>query len=241
LALLVAPAAFLTRAGVLLWATFGAVTVAGALLAGWTRARSRRARAAAGLAASLVVIASLFGLSALARARSRALFEPSRRGELVDVVLNPNPGDPLCWIVILIEDDERAGQYALHRGTVSLAPGWHPASGCASYRFSNPGHDNGGSVAAWDPPVRAALDSLRGRSERDCYLRAWLQFGRAPALGDDEIGDLRFETGRGNFTRMGLRPDPAHRGCPPYMTSWAMPRADLLRESPRAVRASRQP
>jgi hypothetical protein len=86
---------------------------------------------------------------------------------------------------------------------------------------------------AWDEAIRAPLATLRERSDGDCWLRAWLQFGRAPALTPSEISDLRFESGaRQNFTTLQLQPAGAPRGCPPYMTSWAMPRADLLQRSP---------
>ncbi len=58
-------------------------------------------------------------------------------------------------------------------------------------------------------------------------MRAWLQFGRAPFIRDGTIADLRFESGaRGNFTAMAVPRED--RGCPPAMTSWAMPRADVM-------------
>jgi hypothetical protein len=57
-------------------------------------------------------------------------------------------------------------------------------------------------------------------------VRAWLQFGRAPFFSGDEIRDLRFETGpRENFTAM---PILEGGGCPANVTSWGLPRSDLL-------------
>jgi hypothetical protein len=69
----------------------------------------------------------------------------------------------------------------------------------------------------------------------DCWVRAWLQFARAPAVEGDEVADLRFgREGRGNFTTMRTA-GGATRGCPAYLTAWRPPRADLL--SPDAGRA----
>jgi inner membrane protein len=211
----------LTLLGVLLGTTLATLAAVGGVFAWWTHRLTFRGRAGTALGASTLFLASLFGLSALARAEARTRVEPAPRGHVVDVVLNPDPGDPLCWAVILIEKDDRAGAYVLHRGTVSIAPRWRPATRCASHRFA-------GREAVWETPVRQPLEGLRERSARDCRVRAWLQFGRAPVLRGDEIFDLRFERGAGdNFTAMKLRPDP-ESACPPHLTRWTPPRADLL-------------
>ena len=64
-------------------------------------------------------------------------------------------------------------------------------------------------------------------------MRAWLQFGRAPVLGEREIYDLRFDNGaRSNFTTLRLREEERAGPCPPYLTRWEMPRADLLPPDP---------
>ena len=66
----------------------------------------------------------------------------------------------------------------------------------------------GGPASAWDVPRRHSLARLRDLAERDCAVRAWLQFGRAPVLGEREIYDLRFDNGaRSNFTTLRLRED----------------------------------
>jgi hypothetical protein len=58
-------------------------------------------------------------------------------------------------------------------------------------------------------------------------VRAWLQFARVPAFRDREAQDLRFDNGgRDNFTAFPLDTHPA--GCPPHVTSWTLPRTDLL-------------
>ena len=220
----------LARVGVILGATVAVLVLTGIVLAWCARPLSSRARAAVALALSTVFVTGLFGLSAVARERTRALVEPRVRGEIVDVVLSPNPADPLCWMAIAVEKHEAAGEYVFHRGTLSLAPDWRPPTDCASHRFTRGSAERaGGARPAWDDPIREPLDRLRSLSERDCRVRAWLQFGRAPAFRDGQIVDLRFDDGTGrNFTAMKLRPDAQPAGCPPFLTSWAMPRADLL-------------
>ena len=87
----------------------------------------------------------------------------------------------------------------------------------------------GGSAAAWDVPRRHSLGRLRDLADGDCAVHAWLQFGRAPVLGEREIYDLRFDNGaRSNFTTLRLREDARAGSCPPHLTRWEMPRADLL-------------
>jgi inner membrane protein len=217
--------------GVVPRAAVAALIVAGILLGWWVRGLSVRTRALTGLASGALFIAFLAGLATRARATTRALVESHVRGEVVDIVLSPNPADPACWTVIAIEKDERGGAFAHHRGTLSLAPRWRPPTACASHRFAGRSATRvAGGRLAWNDEVRQPLEALRALSERDCWARAWLQFGRAPALRDGEIVDLRFDNGpRDNFTAMPVDPDRA--GCPARLTRWARPRADLLESS----------
>lgn len=231
LALLAGLPILLAVPGVVPRGAVAALAVAGILLAWSVRHLSVRTRALAGLAAGALFIAFLAGLGALARTTARALAEPRVRGEVVDLVLSPNPADPFCWTVIAIEKDEPGGTFAHHAGTLSLAPRWRPPTACASHRFAGrrATHVAGGQLA-WNDAVRQPLQTLRALSERDCRVKAWLQFGRAPALRDGEIVDLRFDNGpRDNFTAMPIDPDRAD--CPAHVTDWSRPRADLLRSS----------
>jgi inner membrane protein len=233
LALLAGVPILLAVPGVVPRPAVAALAVAGILIAWWIRLLSVRTRALAGLAAGALFIAFLAGLGALARATTRALVEPHVRGELVDIVLSPNPADPFCWTVIAIEKDERAGTFAHHPGTLSLAPRWRPPTACASHRFAgrNATRVAGGRLA-WNEEVRQSLEALRALREEDCWVKAWLQFGRAPALRDGEILDLRFDNGpRDNFTAMPV--DPGRARCPAHVTAWAPPRADLWEPSRR--------
>src|SRR5690606_40832946 len=55
---------------------------------------------------------------------------------IVDLVLNPNPAMPWCWMVIALErDDEGLGEgLVARRGTMTLLPRLTPAAACASAR-----------------------------------------------------------------------------------------------------------
>lgn len=224
----------LARMGIVSIGSLGALFVAGIVLAWGARRLSARARAAAALAASAVFVAVLFTLSRRARAETIARLGPAISGEIVDVVLNANPASPQCWAVIAIEKDERGGEYVLHKGTLSLLPSWPPPTDCASHRLAG-AHDtrsSGGGPLVWGAEIREPLERLRDLSERDCWVRAWLQFGRAPYFRDGEIADARFDNGRGdNFTAMTLRPEGEATRCPPNVTSWGIPREDLLEPS----------
>jgi inner membrane protein len=209
--------------------SLAALVATGLVFARAGRSLSPRARAAAALSASALFVAVMFGLSRVAEARSIDLLGPARPGQVLDVVLNPNPASPLCWAVIVVERNEH--EYVLHRGTLSLLPAWQLPTACASHRRHSPGGSrwNGGNRLVWSEEVRLPIEGLRQLASRDCWVKAWLQFGRAPLVREGMILDLRFQDGRReNFTAMKLRSGPEAAACPPNMTHWAMPRADLL-------------
>jgi hypothetical protein len=162
----------------------------------------------------------------VARSRTRAMMGPHLRGAVLDVVVNPNPGWPVCWAVIAIEKDARADDLVLRRGTLSLLPEWHPPGRCPSHRLERLLVAPSGGALAWSEELRQSVGLLRDLSRRDCWALAWLQFGRAPFIRDGTMADLRFEGVRGNFTAMAVTGED--RACPPAMTSWGMPRADVL-------------
>jgi inner membrane protein len=221
----------LTSLGIVSGRALATLAVAGVALAWGMRHMPPRTRATAALAATAVAFGGMFGLSRVAGAAARTVLEPDRRGELVDVILTPNPASVLCWAMIAVQKDASAGEFVLRRGTLSLNPAWQPPTGCASFRFvsSQQTAPSGAERVAWSDEVREPLERLRDLGQRDCWVRAWLQFGRAPVLRDGKIFDLRFDTAAGeNFTAMTLRPDYDAASCPPHVTHWAMPRADLL-------------
>lgn len=206
------------------------LAVTGSLLMTLIRHLGPRARSAVALSTAILFIVAMLGLSRAARAQTVAVIEQDPRGDIVDVILSPDPGVPVCWTVITIEQARPAGEIVLRRGTLSIAPRWHPQSDCLSRQFT------GGSPApaaadglAWSEEIRQPIARLRTLDDTNCRVRAWLQFGRAPVVRGDRILDLRFETGgRGNFTAMRINAGSAGDGCPAHVPPWAPPRADVL-------------
>ena len=195
------------------------LTLVAVLVAWLVRNWSPRRRSAAALSAVVLFVAMMFGLKQIVRERVVASASPELKGELVDVVLSPQPANPLCWSAITIEKNERGGEYVMSRGTASLVPRALSTTACGL---------RGQASVEWNTTLRQSLATLRALDRDDCRVSAWLQFGRAPALTDDEIGDFRFgDVTRGNFTSMTLGPRAA---CPAHLTHWGKPRADLLRE-----------
>ncbi len=195
------------------------------------RRLSPRARAGIALTASMLVIATLVPISRAARHSAVGALAPHLRGRLVDVIMTPNPASPLCWAVIGIELDEAGGRYVLWRGTLSLAPSWKAPTACASHRFDGTPDARiiGNGRFAVGDEIGQSLDTLRDLNRSDCWVRAWLQFGRAPVIAPREIFDLRFGERVGqNFTLMRLAGDSHASRCPPNATNWGVPRADLL-------------
>ena len=228
-ALVLLPLILVVSIDVISAGTLAALVATGLVFARAGRSFSQRARAAAALTTCALFVAVMFGLSRVAEARAIELLGPARPGQVKDVVLNPNPASPLCWAVIVLETNEH--EYGLHRGTLSLLPAWQPPTACASHRRPGLGESrwSGGNRLVWSEEVRQPIEGLRQLASRDCWVKAWLQFGRAPLVRDGMILDLRFQDGpRENFTAMRLRAGPEAAACPANMTHWAMPRADLL-------------
>jgi inner membrane protein len=184
----------------------------GVLLRRWTP----RARAGAALAATASFVVLMLGAHAHVEAKAMAAIPAAVRAPVVDIVLSPQPGNPLCWRALAITANEGADRFHTTRGTVSVAG----SAGCPDQR----------TAVEWEPPVSQSLARLRDRVNRDCWVRAWMQFGRAPELTERSISDLRYgDTGRENFSAMPLRSAREPSACPRNLTRWGLPRADLLR------------
>ena len=184
-----------------------------ALARRWSAVR----RSAVAVALSVLFVTGVFGLREVARAEVSAA--PATRGypRRVDVVLSSEAANPFCWSVLSIESDEGADAYAMTRGTAAVVI----RGACGSPRVQN---------VQWDTPQIQSISRLRGLYAGDCWVRAWLQFGRAPEIEASVISDLRYSgPDRPNFTTMPLGPRPGG-ACPEHLTDWRPPRADLLGE-----------
>ena len=197
------------------------------------RRLSPRMRAAAALAATGAIAGAMLVVSREARAETINLLEREvPAGRLVDVILTPNPSSPLCWGVIGVELNDRAGSYRLWRGSLSLAPRWKSPTACASHALvgsQTSGRMIGDGRFALRDELDLPLHELRNLARRDCWARAWLRFARAPVVHNGQVFDLRFANrGTQNFTDMRLARKPDDPACPRFVPAWAMPRADLI-------------
>jgi inner membrane protein len=205
-----------------------ALGAAGIACAVAVRRLSAPTRAAVALVLCTGVVSGFAAASRVSRGAALRALAPELRGHVVDVILTPNPSSPLCWAVIAVELREASGEYVLWRGTLSLLPSWRAPAECASHRLAAGGHlrtIGGGRVALRDE-LHQPLRRLRTLAADDCWVRAWLQFGRAPVIDEGAIFDMRFSERIGqNFSRMRIGP---REGCPRFVPGWHMPRADLL-------------
>ena len=219
----------LAFAGMVPWAALGLLLVVVAGLVFGLRNQPARTNAVTGVAAGAAFAIAVLLLSGIVEARARHLLTPLTSGNIVDVVGSADPANPVCWSLIAIERDDAAGEYVMRPATLSVLPGVLAPTSCASHRFRRRGNHEtvGGQLAAYDV-VRQSLDTLRSLNATDCSVRAWLQFGRAPVIGGGQILDYRFARGGDNFSAMTLRPAGEASACPPNVTSWDQPRADLL-------------
>ncbi|MEP6593790.1 MAG: hypothetical protein ABJC51_08850, partial [Acidobacteriota bacterium] len=202
------------------------MAVAAALATAAMRPWTRRVRAGAALAATAGFMFGMLGLSQLVTARALAA---SGGGQAVDVIKTPDPGMPVCWFILVLSREAGGDDLRTVAGTLSLAPAWVPASSCASDRLERAAGTElrGRDAVAWRDDLHESVARLRTLAGRDCAAAAWLRFGRAPAIRQDTILDLRFDSDvRGNFSA--LRLGSGSGGCPPFVPPWTPPRRDLL-------------
>ena len=193
----------------------------------WTKPR----RSAVALALGALFVVGVFALREMARGevatapaepavrlrgvQSDGVAAPAPSRRKVDLVLSSQPANPLCWNVLSITTDERVIVYMMTRGTVALIV----PNACGAPREQ---------TVEWDATQMQSVARLRELYANDCWVRAWLQFGRAPELKGNVISDLRYSSpDRPNFTTMPIGPRPGGT-CPRNLTNWRPPRADLL-------------
>jgi len=205
------------------------VTACFVALAGRSTAQRRSAVA---LVLSALYVAGVFGMRQVAKAEVASTPAEQRDSEQgvghdvvshaavpirrpVDLVLSAQAANPLCWSVLSITTDAPATMYVITRGTVALIL----PNACGTSRERR---------VAWESPQIQSIARLRALYANDCWVRAWLQFGRAPEIRDNAISDLRYSgPDRSNFTTMPIG-QWSSGACPRYLTDWRPPRADIL-------------
>jgi len=110
-----------------------------------------------------------------------------------------------------------------------VMPAWRAPSECRSHQVQGPRDARiiGNGRLALRDEIHQPLQRLRALADRDCWVRAWLRFSRAPAIAGGSIFDLRFTDRPGDgFSYLRLS---ARETCPPNVPNWRMPRADLIK------------
>jgi inner membrane protein len=188
-------------------------------------------RVALGLAAwSAVELVFLLG-SRLARHEVRAAMGVAT---LVDVVLTPGVGNPLCFGAMALERDGPV--YRITTAGVASLPGVLGVDACSS-----PGAGSDDAMRAskrvsthavrWEREWSAPLAELSLLARTNCEIAAALRFVRVPIWSHERgdsirFADLRYERGGNGFA---VLLTPAHpTECPSNVPPWEMPRRDLL-------------
>jgi inner membrane protein len=200
--------------GMLPWPAIAALAGAGFVLNAMLRSLDEPRRAMIALVAvGTFVVLSLNLNGAVVRQINAA--DPAGAQRTIDLILNPRPANPLCWEALRLTRDADS-TLTISRRTVALPT----AASSACGRNAAP---------EWTILAQEPIPALRQLARENCSVRAWLQFGRAPALGEGVISDLRFGNSvRGNFTVMPI--DDGQTLCPPHLTNWTPPRSDVLGE-----------
>jgi inner membrane protein len=212
------------------------------LAAGGARLSARSAaRMSVVLGLAVTCAFALAGRDAAQRAESLALVNfPHDR--LLDHVLTPQPANPLCWDLWLLETS--GARYVARHAVLSLGATFLPAVECAAARpaphtaprVAVAARDT--SAAQWlgETSVPGAL--LKGMAAANCEAGAFMLFARAPFVAADAqgavLGDLRFDRGRerGSFevplSARQVSDDAGDSRTCRRAAPWIAPRADLL-------------
>lgn len=216
----------------------------------WTGAQwllPARGRAWAGLALWAGVTTGFVVSGRAVRAAVTAT--AAARGDTVlDVVLNPAPGDPTCWSTLVVSRSADRSTYRLTSGIAGLLARRNAEACLATYANGRVGGDVLGGLPgtsaqvpfdvspalAWRTTWAAPVADLVQLSNTRCEVAAALRFMRTPvwqttADGYLLLADARYGTG-GGFNALAY---PAVAGpcsiAGRWIPSWTPPRMDVLR------------
>ncbi len=194
-------------------------------------------RAALAIGASSVMLVAFATGRSVAEARVLTVADGAFAHAIeTDVILSPEPGNPLCWNAITVAEER--GDLVLRRAHVSAGSTLHPVGLCrmpmseTTTAARAPITLSESADIAFVDEVRTPLAALRRWDEEDCRASAFLRFARAPFVrerphGDVVIGDLRFDREEGiGFGELAL--DPEASGCPRNVPPWIPWRAAVL-------------
>ena len=221
------------RTGAVMNAAAAALTVGALLSVLLTRALRPGARVAGAVVGWVAVTLVMAAGAAVARDEvTRAVHAADPRATLLDVVIAPLPGNPVCSSAIAVERSGSA--YRLTSADVSALPALVDAGRCHGRGAIVPpkGIEERTSTRAirWQTSWSAPAADLVTLARESCVARAALRFIRVPVwadLGDSvALGDKRYGGPLGGFSS--LRIPRRSAACPPGVPPWTPPRADLL-------------
>lgn len=209
---------------------------------------SAQRRTASGLAVWALVTMGFFAASGRADAAVRAAVEgTSAKERVLDVSLNPGPGDWGCWSALVMSTDGIT--YRVSSAFVAPFAGVRPLATCeARYRAGRIGSDVLGGLSertaaafaattqvAWRSSWSAPREALQTLARTRCEVRAALRFMRAPVwqrVSDRELllSDARFGVGGGGFSEVLV---PVSGACGMegrWIPTWRPPRSDVYSE-----------
>jgi inner membrane protein len=203
-------------------------------------------RTASGLGAWALVTAGFFAASGRADAAVRAAVEGGAAKERVlDVSLNPGPGDWGCWSAVVMSTD--GTNYRVSTAFAAPFAGVRPLATCeARYRTGRIGSDVLGGLSArraatfaattqvaWRSAWSAPRETLQTLARTRCEVQAALRFMRAPVwqrVSDRELllSDARFGVGGGGFSEVlvPVRGECGMEGA--WIPTWRPPRLDVM-------------
>jgi inner membrane protein len=203
----------------------GSVTVLAVtgLLVSWMM--TSKQRIISGLTIFLMAILGFASVSGQMRVKLSAHF--SRAGELHDLVLSPQPVNPLCWNFMAVRSMGDIYRVDVGLATYGL---WLTPDGCKFDRSLGDAINVQG-LSSTDPSVDVAggfvadIGEMKRLYVQSCRFRALLRFARVPYWRQDAektiIGDMRFdrEKGLGFAEMLTMEGEP----CPKFLPPWEEP------------------
>ena len=207
---------------------------------------SAQKRTASGLGVWALVTAGFFAASGRADAAVRAAVEgTSAKEQVLDVSLNPGPGDWGCWSALVMSTDGIT--YRVSSAFVAPFADVRSLTTCETrYRTGRIGSDVLGGLSertaatfaattqvAWRSTWSAPRTTLQTLARTRCEMHAALRFMRAPVwqrVSDRELllSDARFGVGGGGFSEL-LVPVRGECGMEGrWIPNWRPPRLDVM-------------
>ena len=174
----------------------------------------------------LLLVISTFGVfGSLALDKIINDTENNRLTKLIDLIISPTPANPFCWTVLLIDGDTK--NYRIHRGVVNILPALSDcpdlSRGIPNELMRAPSEFKDTAHIDWMGFYKTTYSKLLNEINKNCELKAWFQFARAPLKEGTFYTDVRFPgPRRGGFASLNTQVEDG-QSCPPYSAPWRPP------------------